>query len=119
MQIKNKKTLGIIILVVAIILILVVAVVLKGNDKEIKADYYYTFEYDENLVTQSVWVYNKKDELQTKYFLLYNEEPISYTKGEKAALVMKRLDLKDHPIIQLKFEDDKKEKIYNVEYRKE
>ena len=100
-------------------MIIVVAVILKSNEKELKSDYYYTFEYDDNLVTQSVWVYNKKDELQTKYILMYNDEPISYTKGEKAVLVMKRLDLKDHPIIQLKFENDKKGKIYNVEYRKE
>lgn len=118
-MLKNKRLLTILVLIFIIIIGLVIFSILSSDDKEekVKADYYYKYEYDNNLVTQSVWIYNKDDELQTKYFIFYKDEMMAYTKGEKAVLVMQRLDLKDHPIIQIRFEDDKDEKLYDVEYR--
>ena len=106
MQIDKKKII-IISLIAVVILGLIGLLVFNKISKDKKAnEYYYTFKYDDNLITQSVWVYNGNDELQTNYYLLYNDEPVTFTTGEKAVLTMVLLDLKDHPEITMKFKSD-------------
>lgn len=104
----NKKAL-IIIVVIAVILIgfLISMILLNSKNKE-KYDFYYTYVYDDNLITQSVTVYDKKDKVQTNYFVFYNDEIVTLTKGEKAVLTINTLDLKDKPELVIIFENDEK-----------
>lgn len=116
MQIGKEKIMKIGLLVLVIVALLAIVIIVTKNKNKFDGDYYYKFVYDDNKVTQSVWVYNKKDELQTKYYLLYKEEPISYTKGEKAVVTMNNIDLKDHQTLTIVFENDP-EKEYEVVFR--
>lgn len=117
MQVNKKKLILIGIVLVIVIAIVSVFVVLRNKKAN---EFYYEFKYDDNLITQSVWVYDGNGELQTDYYLFYNNEPITYTEGEKAVLVMLRLDLKDHPTIQLKFKSDlESDKSFDVNFKEE
>ena len=89
----------------------------KSKKNNIKADYYYNFTYDDNKISQSVKIYNKEKKLQTNYYIIYNDEPISYTKGEKAVVTINAVDLKNKPMIYIAFEDDINKK-YEVVYKK-
>ncbi len=122
MQIDKKK----IIIIGGIILALVIAIVsivLFINVRQKKAkEFYYEFKYDDNLISQSVWIYNGNNELQTNYYIFYNDEPVSHTEGEKAVLTMLLLDLKDHPTIQIRFKEDvknNKKTTYDVKFKEE
>ena len=120
MQVDKKKLL-IIGGIILVIIIAIVSIVLYINvRKKREKEFYYEFVYDDNLISQSVWVYNGNDELQTNYYIFYKDEPVSHTDGEKAVLTMLLLDLKDHPTFQIKFKDDvknKKDTTYDVTYK--
>ena len=117
MQVSKDKIIKIGLLVLVIVALLAVIIFSKINSNKIAGDYYYKFKYDDNKITQSVWVYNSKDELQTEYYLIYDGEPISYTKGEKAVVTMNLLDFKDHPDIKIVFESAP-EKEHEVVFKK-
>ncbi len=109
MQKINKKALIIIIAVIVILICLFVSMTLFNNKKKnSKYDYYYTFSYDDNLITQSVIVYDKNDKVQTNYYVFYKDEIVTLTKGEKAVLTINTLDLKDKPELVIVFENDDK-----------
>ena len=109
MQKINKKAIITIIAVVVILICLFVTMIFFNNKrKNGKYDYYYTFSYDDNLITQSVIVYDKKDKVQTNYYVFYNDEIVTLTKGEKAVLTINALDLKDKPELVVVFENDDK-----------
>lgn len=114
---------GIIIKVIVIIAILggLIAglIIFKNLAKkdEFNTDFYYKFEYDDNLISQSVWVYNGKDVLQENYNIYYNDKLISLTKADKAVLTIAKLDLKDHPTFEIEFRDKTGTK-YKVNYKK-
>lgn len=115
MQLKNKYLILIAVLVILLIGALLVIKSVKTND--IKTEYYYNYVYDDNKVTQSVKIYNKKNKLQSNYYIFYNDEPISYTKGEKAVVTINAVDLKTKPSLYISFEDDINKK-YEVSYKK-
>ncbi len=115
MQIKNKIIIGAIAVIVIICIIL--GIVIKKNNSNIKTDYYYNFTYDDNKISQSVRIYNKSGKLQTNYYILFNNEPVSYTSGEKAVVTINNVDLKTKPSIYVAFEDDINTK-YEVVYKK-
>ena len=117
MQVGKDKILKVGLLILVIVLLLAVVFFVTKKKNSFDGDYYYKFVYDDNKVTQSVWVYDSKDELQTKYYLLYEDEPISYTKGEKAVVTMNLVDLKDHQTLTLVFEENP-DKEYEVVFRK-
>ena len=115
MQIDKKKIITAVIIVIAIIVCIIILAISKKNN--IKADYYYNFTYDDNKISQSVRIYNKEKKLQTNYYIVYNNEPVSYTKGEKAVVTINAIDLKSKPVIYIAFEDDINKK-YEVVYKK-
>lgn len=115
MQIDKKKLIALTLIIVSLIFCFVVLMISKKNN--IKADYYYNFTYDDNKISQSVKIYNKEKKLQTNYYIIYNDEPISYTKGEKAVVTINAVDLKNKLTIYIAFEDDINKK-YEVVYKK-
>ncbi len=115
MQIDKKKIVTAVIIVIAIIVCIIILAISKKNN--IKADYYYNFTYDDNKISQSVRIYNKEKKLQTNYYIVYNNEPVSYTKGKKAVVTINAIDLKNKPLIYIAFEDDINKK-YEVVYKK-
>lgn len=115
MQIDKKKLIALTLIIVSLTFCLVVLMISKKNN--IKADYYYNFTYDDNKISQSVKIYNKEKKLQTNYYIIYNDEPISYTKGEKAVVTINAVDLKNKPTIYIAFEDNINKK-YEVVYKK-
>lgn len=116
MQIKKKSLIiSLIVVVIALIIGIIIFTNIKKN--KINADYYYNFVYDDNKITQSVKVYNNQKKLQTNYYVIYNNEPVSYTKGEKAVVTINAIDLKNKPNIYIAFEDDINKK-YEVVYKK-
>lgn len=121
MQIDKKKLIAIMSIIVVILIVIGVVVFQLIAKNKRANEYYYEFKYDDNLLSQSVWVYNGNDELQTEYYLYYDGKPIAYTRGEKAVVTIMKLDLKDKPVIDLIFEKDKKEgndKTFKVEHKK-
>lgn len=110
MQKINKRSLIIIIAVVLILFGFLISILLFNNkDKSRdKYDFYYTYVYDDNLITQSVTVYDKFDKVQSNYFVFYKDEIVTLTKGEKAVLTINTLDLKDKPELVIIFENDEK-----------
>lgn len=115
MRINKKILISIIVVFVVLLLCLVIFKISKKND--IKTDYYYNYVNDDNKITQSVKVYNKSGKLQSNYYIVYNDEPVSYTKGEKAVVTINSIDLKEKPIIYIAFEEDIN-KTYEVSYKK-
>lgn len=107
MQVEKKKKLIVIAVVLVIVISLLTFIIIKINDKNKENEYYYTFKYDDNLITQSVKVYNKKDEIQSNYYIFYKNEVVSVTKGENAVLTISKLDLKDKPEIEIMFRGQK------------
>ena len=69
------------------------------------------------IVLECFVIYNKEKKLQTNYYIIYNDEPISYTKGEKAVVTINAVDLKNKPTIYIAYEDDINKK-YEVVYKK-
>lgn len=110
MQKINKRTLIIIIAIVLILIGFLVSMLLFNNKDKSKGkyDYYYTYVYDDNLITQSVTVYDKNDSVQSNYFVFYKDEIVTLTKGEKAVLTINTLDLKEKPELVIIFENDEK-----------
>lgn len=115
MQIDKKKLIALALIIVLLIFCLIGIMISKKNN--ITADYYYNFTYDDNKISQSVRIYNKQKKLQTNYYIVYNDEPVSYTKGEKAVVTINAVDLKNKPTIYIAFEDDINKK-YEVVYKK-
>lgn len=106
-----------IIIIVSLVLILILGIVIYKNiSSNQEKGFYYTFELDENKISQSVRIYNEKNKLQTKYYIYNKEIPVSYTKGEKAVVTIARLDLKDHPVIEVAFESEPEKKV-EVRYK--
>lgn len=116
MQVSKDKIIKVGLLILTIVALLAIVFIATKNKNKFDGDYYYKFVYDDNKVTQSVWVYDSKDELQTKYYLLYEDEPVSYTEGEKAVVTMNNIDLKDHQTLTIVFESDP-EKEYEVVFK--
>lgn len=114
MQINKKLVLFILGL---LIISLIAVLIFSKQDVRINGDYYYQFTYDDNKISQTVKVYNKKRKIQSNYYLFYNNEPISYTKKDKAIVTINNIDLKEHPNLQLVFEKDLDTK-YKVVYKK-
>lgn len=115
MQIDKKKLI-ILVSIIAVIAVCLICLILNKKSN-IAADYYYNFTYDDNKISQSVRIYNKQKKLQTNYYIVYNDEPISYTKGEKAVVTINAVDLKNKPTIYIAFEDEINKK-YEVVYKK-
>lgn len=114
MQKLNKKLL--IILSVTVILILIVGSFILNKKNQSNSEYYYTFKYDDNLISQSVMVYDSKDEIQTNYYIFYQDDVVTLTEGEKAVLTIAKLDLKDHPDLELLFYGEKEK--HTVKFKK-
>ncbi len=108
MQKINKKTLIIIIAIVVIIIGFLISMVILNNKNKGKYDFYYTYVYDDNLITQSVTVYDNNDKVQSNYFVFYKDEIVTLTKGDKAVLTINTLDLKEKPELVIIFENDEK-----------
>lgn len=117
MQVDKKKIIAIVGIVVVILGLIGVLVISTLQDKKRESEFYYKFKYDDNLISQSVWVYNGNDELQTNYYLYYNDSPIAFTKGEKAVVTMMKVDLKDKQELVLRFKNE--EKTYKVTYKED
>lgn len=109
MQKINKKVFIIIIAIVLILIFFLIFMLFNNKDKSKgKYDFYYTYVNDDNLITQTVTVYDKFDKVQSNYFIFYKDEIVTLTKGEKAVLTINTLDLKDKPEMVIIFENDDK-----------
>ncbi len=116
MQINKKLLIGIVIILIIILVLFGTLIFTKKKANNDEETYYYRFIYDDNLVSQSVWVYNSKDEVQSNYNLYYDNKLITLTKADKAVLTMVKADLKEHQTLEMAFRD-KLDKKYKVEYR--
>ena len=118
MQVNRKKlVLTVIIIIVIIAAILIGHAVYKAQDNG-ATGYYYEFEYDDNLITQSVRVYDGSGEIQSDYYLYYDGQIITTTKADKAVLTIVRVDLKDHQELEMAFRSDPDTK-YKVVHKDE
>ena len=106
----NKRTLIIIIAVVVILIGFLICMVFFNNkdSKKGKYDFYYTYVYDDNLITQSVTVYDGENKVQSNYYVFYKDEIVTLTKGKKAVLTINNLDLKSKPELVIMFENNDK-----------
>ena len=110
MQVKKPV---IITIVVVAVLIIGVIIFTRHKGKEI---YYYTFNDDENLVSQSIQIYDKKNDIKGRYSLFYGDRLISTTATDSAVVTTIICDLSKHPKIQIQFLDS--EERYDVVYKK-
>lgn len=114
---KNKKLLTIIIVIIIIIIGIIIFGISKKDEKKVSYDYCYKYNEDENMVTQTIEIYDTKDKLQTEYYIYYKDEVMSYTEGNKAVIPLQRLNLKDHQVIEIMFiKDEKEAKKYQAGY---
>lgn len=114
MQVKRK---WLAIIVAAILIIgLLLLLVLRPKNKDTN-EYYYTYVKDDNLISQTVRVYNSKGEIQEKYYLFLGEQVVSSTKADKAIVTISRCNLDERPTLTLKFANDT-EKEYKIDYKK-
>lgn len=106
MQKLNKKTVIILSIVIVAIMVAFCFALLNKNNKK-GYDYYYTFKYDDNLISQTVEVYDSKGNIQSDYYVFYNDNIVTLTKADKAVLTIAKLDLKDHPDLEILFSGEK------------
>lgn len=116
MQIMKNKSL--IAVISAVVLILIVLIIAISTSKNKKYDYYYEFVYDDNLITQTVKVYDSNNKIQSNYELYYKDKLITITTGDSAVLSIAKADLKDHQTLKLIFGDDESGKEYSVGYKR-
>ncbi len=110
MQLK-KPVIAAIAIAIAI-LVIIFAIRGKGN----KYEYYYTFKDDDNLVSQTIQIYDKHKDLKGRYILYYEDKAISTTASDSAVVTTMLCDLSKHPVIQIQFLDSKEK--HDVVYKK-
>ena len=113
MSIKNKS----VIIIPIIIIILIILFMIFKNDnseKEIKYDYYFTYEKNDNLISQSLYIYDQKGNIISNYYVFNdNKEPIGFAlnNNEFATISIAALDLSKKKEIVITLDED--EDIYN------
>lgn len=113
MSIKNKS---VIIIPIIIILLIALFIIFKNNDtkKEIKYDYYFTYEKNDNLISQSLYIYDVNGNVISNYYVFNDsKEPIGFAlnDNEFATISIAALDLSKKKEIIITFDED--EDIYN------
>lgn len=117
MRISKSNIIKILIVIAIVASLLVVVFISVKKNNTIKTDYYYTFEYDDNLISQSVKVFDKNGKQKSEFYLFNGDRLITATKGDKAVLTIAELDLKEHPELYVVFANDLETK-YEIVYKK-
>ena len=112
MSIKNKS---VIIIPIIIVVLIILFILFKNiNDKEIKYDYYFSYEKNDNLISQSLYIYDLEGNIVSNYYVFNDsKEPIGFAlnDNEFATISIAALDLSKKKEIIITFDED--EDIYN------
>lgn len=114
MQVKRK---WLSIIIAAILIMGLILLLIFRPKKSDSNEYYYTYVKDDNLISQTVRVYNNKGDIQEKYYLFLGDKVVSSTKSDKAIVTISRCNLDERPTLILKFSDNV-EKEYEINYKK-
>ena len=112
MSIKNKS---VIIIPIIIVVLIILFILFKNiNNKEIKYDYYFSYEKNDNLISQSLYIYDVNGNVISNYYVFNDsKEPIGFAlnDNEFATISIAALDLSKKKEIIITFDED--EDIYN------